>query len=145
MGDGHALRLFANPGHGNDWITVKLVGVKTNRAAVGAHIKVTVENAGSGTRSIYRTVGSGGSFGSSPLQQHIGLGPAAKILNLEVDWPTSGTKQVFQNVDKNQFLEIREFAENYTRLERKAFHLAGVTKGQAAAAGPTAPRQAKKP
>ena len=41
-GDAHAMRLFENPGHGNDWITLKLVGVKTNRAAIGARIKVTV-------------------------------------------------------------------------------------------------------
>ena len=28
-GDAHAFRLFENPGHGNDWLGVKLVGVKT--------------------------------------------------------------------------------------------------------------------
>ena len=43
--------------------SVNLVGVKTNRAAIGARIKVTVENSGAGTRSIYRTVNSGGSLG----------------------------------------------------------------------------------
>ena len=36
--------LFENPGNGNDWISLKLVGVKTNRSAIGARIKVTVEN-----------------------------------------------------------------------------------------------------
>ena len=49
-GDAHALRLFENPGHGNDWISLRLVGVKTNRAAIGARITVTVENAGARTR-----------------------------------------------------------------------------------------------
>ena len=58
-GDSHAMRLFENPGHGNDWISIKLVGVKSNRAAIGARIKATVENEGQGTRSIYRAVGSG--------------------------------------------------------------------------------------
>ena len=28
--------LFQNPGHGNHWLTVRLVGTKTNRAAIGA-------------------------------------------------------------------------------------------------------------
>ena len=28
-GDSHPLRLFENPGHGNDWISLRLVGVKT--------------------------------------------------------------------------------------------------------------------
>jgi hypothetical protein len=37
-GDAHGLRLFENPGRGNDWISLKLVGVKSNRAAIGARI-----------------------------------------------------------------------------------------------------------
>lgn len=124
-GDSHALRVFRNPGNGNDWITVKLVGVKTNRVGIGARVKVTVENKGHDTRAIYRTVGSGGSFGASPLQQHIGLGKAAKIVSLEVYWPVSKTRQVFHNVDKNQFVEIKEFADQFTKLDRKPFRLRG--------------------
>lgn len=124
-GDSHEFRLFENPGNGNDWINFKLVGVKTNRAAIGARIKVTVENEGQGTRSIYRTVGSGGSFGASPLEQHIGLGKGAKILNLEIWWPTSNTRQEFPNVPKNHFLEIKEFAKEYTKLERQTVKLGG--------------------
>jgi hypothetical protein len=123
IGDSHTLRVFKNPGHDNDWITLKLVGVKTNRVAIGARIKVTVQNQGQEVRSIYRTVGSGGSFGSSPLQQHIGLGKDAKILSIEIDWPVSKTQQIFQNVDKNQFLEIHELADNYVKLNRKTFRL----------------------
>jgi len=127
LSDSHTLRLFENPGHDNDWITVKLVGVKSNRAAIGARIRVTVENEGQATRSIWRTVGSGGSFGSSPLQQHIGLGKSAKITSLEVFWPASGTHQVFTSVEKDQFLEVKEFAENYTKLDRKPFRLKSQT------------------
>jgi tetratricopeptide (TPR) repeat protein len=122
-GDSHALRVFKNPGNGNDWITLKLIGVKTNRVAIGARIKVTVQNESGATRPIYRTVGSGGSFGSSPLQQHIGLGKSAKILSVEVDWPASKTHQVFRDVEKNQFLEIKEFADQYSKLNRKQFRL----------------------
>ena len=125
LGDSHALRVFENPGHGNDWITLKLVGVKTNRAAIGARIKVTVENKGQGTRSIYRTVGSGGSFGASPLQQHIGLGKDATISDIEVWWPTSNTRQHFAGVGKNQFLEITESAQEYAKLDRKPSRLGG--------------------
>jgi FG-GAP-like repeat/ASPIC and UnbV/Tetratricopeptide repeat len=133
-GDSHSLRLFENPGHGNDWISLKLVGVKTNRAAIGARIKVTVENKGQGTRSIYRTVGSGGSFGASPLQQHIGLGRDARILDPEIWWPTSNTRQHFSNVTKNQFLEIKEFGENYATLDRKPYRLGGAKRDGAVVA-----------
>ena len=125
-GDSHAFRLFENPGNGNDWISLKLVGVKANRAAIGARIKVTVKERGGGTRSIYRTVGSGGSFGASPLEQHIGLGKAAQIVSIEILWPGSNrTPQTFTNVGKNQFLEIKEFATEYTKLERHPVRLGG--------------------
>jgi hypothetical protein len=113
-GDKHAFRYFKNPGNTNNWISVKLVGVKTNRAAIGARIKVTAENKGRGVRSIYRTVGSGGSFGANPLEQHVGLGAEARIDEIEIWWPTSKTRQVFTNVATNQFIEIKEFAKQYT-------------------------------
>jgi hypothetical protein len=116
IGDAHSMRVFRNPGNGNDWIKLKMVGDKTARSAVGARIKITVENSGQGTRLIQRTVGSGGSFGASPLQQHIGLGKAARILEVEVWWPTSKTRQRFTNVDKNQSIEINEAAASYRRL-----------------------------
>jgi hypothetical protein len=116
-GDAHALRLFENPGHRNDWLTLKLVGVKTNRSAIGARITVTVD-APAGRRTIHRSVSSGGSFGASPLQQHIGLGANARTVEVEVWWPTSNTRQRFSNVGKNQFVEITEFAENYREVPR---------------------------
>jgi tetratricopeptide (TPR) repeat protein len=143
-GDSHTLRVFQNPGNENDWISVKLVGVKTNRVAIGARIKVTVENEGRGARSIYRTVGSGGSFGASPFEQHIGLGKSAKITSLEVFWPASKTKQVFSGVDKNQFLEIKEFADEYRKLDRKPFRLGGTRNTTATAAKPDGEESAKK-
>ena len=119
-GDRHTVRLFANTANGNDWINLKLVGVKSNRPAIGARIKVTVKNEGNPARAIYRTVGSGGSFGASPLEQHIGLGKSAKIENIEVYWPASGIRQTFTSVGKNQFWEIREDAKEVKRLERRA-------------------------
>lgn len=124
-GDAHAMRVFENPGSNNDWITLKLIGTKTNRAAIGARIKMTVVNDAQPVRSIYRTVGSGGSFGASPLQQHIGLGPNATIKSIEVWWPTSNSRQQFTNVKNDQFLEIKEFSRQYTRLERKPYRIGG--------------------
>ena len=127
-GDRHSIRLFENPGNRNDWITVRLVGVKSNRAAIGSRIKVSVENENHERRFIYRTVGSGGSFGASPLQQHIGLGKNARILSLEVWWPASNTRQTFNDIGKNQFIEIKEFEKNYTHLERRQVRLGGVNR-----------------
>jgi tetratricopeptide (TPR) repeat protein len=121
-GDMYYSALFRNPGQsGNKWITIKLKGVKTNRAAIGARIKVAVEGEDHKRRFIYRYVTSGGSFGASPLQQHIGLGRAARIETLEIWWPTSDTRQIFRDIKLNQFIEITEFAESYIKLERRSF------------------------
>jgi hypothetical protein len=123
-GDSHAFRLFENPGHGNDWISVRLVGVKANRSAIGAKIKVRVKN-GAETRSIYRTVGSGGSFGASPLEQHIGLGKSAEIVGMEIQWPGDAQPQKFGSMPKNRAIEIKQFASDYRELPRHPFRLGG--------------------
>ena len=138
--DAHALRLFKNPGSGNDWINVRLVGVKTNRAAIGARIKVTVRDQGQPERLIYRTVSSGGSFGANPMEQHIGLGKSAQILNLEIWWPTSNTRQTFSSVGTNQFTEITEFAKDYRRLTRPLVRLGGPKTNQVASGDKPATR-----
>jgi hypothetical protein len=124
-GDAHAFRLFENPGNGNDWLTLRLVGVKSNRAAVGARIRIDVVNDGGKERSVYRTIGSGGSFGASPYEGHMGLGPKAKILKVEVTWPSSGTVQTFKDVGKNQAIEIRELDATFKALPRTPVRLGG--------------------
>jgi tetratricopeptide (TPR) repeat protein len=128
--DSHAMRVFENPGHGNDWIALKLVGVKTNRAAIGARIKLTVENPGSATRTIDRWVTSGGSFGASPLEQHIGLGKSARIQDLEIWWPTSNTRQHFANVNKNHTIEITEMSPEIKSIDRPVVRLGGAKRSR---------------
>ena len=127
-GDSHAFRLFENPGNGNDWIVLRLVGVKANRSAIGARIKVTVTNEGQTTRAIYATVGSQGSFGGSPLRQHIGLGKSAEIRKIEIWWPGNSSPQAFSKVAKNQFIEIKEFATDYTKLDYRPIRLGGANR-----------------
>src|SRR5215472_484804 len=133
-GDRHAFRLFENPGNGNDWISLHLVGEKSNHSAIGARIKVTVQDGTQAPRSICRTVGSSGSFGASPLQQHVGLGKDARIQEIEIWWPTSNTRQHFKDVAKNQFLEIKEFASSYPKLERHPYRLGGKNRDTTSAA-----------
>jgi hypothetical protein len=116
-GDQYHNVLFQNPGHSNNWLTLKLVGTKSNRAAIGARIKVVTD--GEKPRTIHRHITSGSSFGGNPLQQTIGLGKAAKIKTLEVHWPTSGKTQVFQDVAANQYLEITESSTEYRKLDWK--------------------------
>ncbi len=117
-GDKYHNVLFQNPGQGNNWLTVKLVGKKTNRPAIGAHIKVVTS--AKSPLTVHRHVSSGSSFGGNPLQQTIGLAKADRVAILEIDWPTSGTKQIFHDVDINQAIEITEFATEFRKLDWKA-------------------------
>ena len=111
--DKHAMRVFQNPGNDNDWLSIRLAGVKSNRAAIGAQIKLTVENDGHGQRFIYRTAGGTSSFGGNPMEQHIGLGHGARITAVDIWWPATNTRQHFTGVAKNQRITIKEFADNY--------------------------------
>ena len=73
--------LYQNPGFGNAWLGVLLKGKQSNRAAIGARIKVQFEDAGE-MRTVYHHVNSGGSFGANrfgngwgwdkPRKSHLG-------------------------------------------------------------------------
>ncbi len=99
--------LYQNPGFGNHWITLKIEGVQSNRAAIGARIKVTIVEAGR-RRDIYRTVGTGGSFGANPLRQEIGLGKASAVEKVEVFWPVTGKTQTLTGLELDRFYKVRE-------------------------------------
>jgi hypothetical protein len=115
-GDAYTSSLYVNPGqNNNNWISLKLEGVKANRAAIGSRIKLTFTENGI-KRSVYKDVNSGGSFGSSPLQQEIGIGQAKKIDDIEIRWAGSGTVQHFSNVAPDQFLHIKEGEDKYEVL-----------------------------
>jgi hypothetical protein len=116
-GDRYHNILFQNPGQGNRWLAIKLVGQKTNRAAIGARIKVVT--AGDKPLTVHRHTSSGSSFGANSLQTTIGLAKADRIALLEIHWPTSGTTQVFRDVAADQAIEVTEFADSYRRLDWK--------------------------
>ena len=123
-GDTYASVLFENPGHPeNHWITLELEGVRTNRSAFGARICVTVKN-GKNKRRIYRTVGYGSSFGGNPLRQHIGIGNAAEVEEIEINWPVSKTTQRFSHVGINQAFHIAEGKDALVPVQYKQFTLA---------------------
>jgi hypothetical protein len=98
-------------------LTVKLVGKKSNRAAIGARIKVVT--AGEKPLTIHRHVSSGSSWGANPLQQHIGVARADRIATLEIHWPASGTTQVFRDIPANQAILVTELEDKYQPLAWK--------------------------
>ena len=79
--------LFKNPGNANHWLKLDLIGVKSNRFAVGARVKLQVRDEHGQPREIFRSVNSGGSFGASSLRLHVGVGSARSVDALEIRWP----------------------------------------------------------
>ena len=106
-GDNYFDALFANPGHTNHWLSLKLTGKTSNRSAIGTRIKVVVKSQ-ERFREIHRVVGSGGSFGSSPLRQEIGLGLANTIDRVEVWWPATGQTNILRGLEMDRFYEFTE-------------------------------------
>jgi hypothetical protein len=99
--DGPA-RLFRNGATGNNWLTLRLEGTRSNRSALGAKVRVT-----SPSGAQWQTVKSGSSYASqSQLPLTFGLG-ADKTAAVEITWP-SGAKQTLENVPANQFRDVKE-------------------------------------
>ena len=114
--------LYENPGTGNNWLVLQLVGTESNCSAIGARIHVVIEESGV-ERAIHRRITSGGSFGCNPLREFIGLGRARQINRLEVYWPTSDVTQVFETLSPNQFISITESEDTFEVLARTKFQL----------------------
>lgn len=116
--------LYENPGFDHRWIALTLVGEQANRPGIGARITVTVDGP-EGTRRIHRRAGTGGSFGSNPLRQEIGLGPATRIESVEIRWPGSGTVDRLTGLALDRAYRIREGTGLAEPLERPRIRLGG--------------------
>ena len=112
--------LFANPGHGKNWLKLRLVGTRANRPGIGARIQITLQGP-SGERVLHRTVGTGGSFGSNPLRLEVGLGDAREIRKLRILWPGSGTVQVLEHLEPNTSYRVTEENPKAERIPIRSF------------------------
>jgi len=87
----------------NHWLSLLLVGHKSNRDGIGAEVKVTTSK---GTQ--LATVTTAGSYlSSSDKRVHFGLGTDAVAQAVEIRWP-SGIVQTLKNVQGDQILQVDE-------------------------------------
>ena len=68
----------------NHWLELKLEGTKSNRDAIGARIRISV--AGHAQYDHVSTASGYASSSAGPL--HFGLGPANKVDEIEIRWPS---------------------------------------------------------
>jgi enediyne biosynthesis protein E4 len=85
------------------WLKVALNGTVSNRNGLGATVRV---RAGGQVYTKYND-GKSGYLSQSVLPLYFGLGDAAKIDRVEVDWP-SGRQQVFTELQANETLRVTE-------------------------------------
>jgi enediyne biosynthesis protein E4 len=87
----------------NHWLTLKLVGHKSNRDAIGAEVKLVASKGAQ-----YATVSTASSYlSASDKRVHFGLGSDAVAQQIEIRWP-SGIVQKLEQVHGDQILQVDE-------------------------------------
>ncbi|MCH2119267.1 MAG: CRTAC1 family protein [Pirellulales bacterium] len=82
-------RLFENRSNSGAWIKLRLVGRKSNRAAIGAQARVTI-----GDRTLTRQVAGGtGETHQNELSLHFGLGQEPGPVSVNILWPGGSTQK----------------------------------------------------
>jgi hypothetical protein len=86
----------------NNWLKVKLVGVKSNRTAIGGRVTMRY----GGKIQAQEVLSQASFYSANDLRLHFGLGPVAKV-DFDVRWP-NGTIERISGVNANQLVTVRE-------------------------------------
>ena len=97
--------MLENTTQANHFLNLKLVGVRSNRDALGAKIHVKAVIGGESVTQT-REVNNSTWLSQSSLEQVFGLGDAAAAAVM-IEWP-SGIWQMMENVNADQFLTVTE-------------------------------------
>ena len=101
--DGPLFVLLNKTKTANHWLTLELVGHKSNRDAIGAEVKLVTAKGAQ-----FATVTTASSYlSSSDKRVHFGLGPETEARSIEIRWP-SGIVQKIGRAKGDQILRIDE-------------------------------------
>jgi len=105
VGSGSGLRLFRNDTeNGNNWLKVKVVGTKANRAGIGCRVTVIERNK---RRQMREVEGGKGTMSQNSLIQHFGLGKDARPVTVQVRF-APGRVTTLKNVKPDQLITVIE-------------------------------------
>ncbi len=99
--------VFINGDNGNNWLKIKLIGVNSNQAAIGAQIRVKAAINGQSVTQLREISAQSGYCGQNSLTAHFGFGAATQIDSIEIRWP-SGLQQLLGNTAVNQTITVVE-------------------------------------
>src|SRR2546425_42084 len=96
--------LLLNTNHdGFHRVLFKLVGTKSNRAAIGARVTIRA----GGMQQLGEVRGGASYLSQNDLRLHFGLGSAAKMESVEIRWP-SGSVEKLENVAADSIYTVAE-------------------------------------
>jgi enediyne biosynthesis protein E4 len=110
--NGDSPLLLRNGRSANHFLNFKLIGVKSNRDAMGARVRITID----GNSQIREIAGGGSYLSQSDLRVSFGMGSATSVDMVEIKWP-SGQVQNFRNVAADNFYVVKE-GDSGLRLQR---------------------------
>lgn len=99
--------LYRNSGNPHAWLTLKLIGTRSNRAAIGAKVRLKATIKGQSFWQRRDITSTSGPSAGSDLRAHFGLGDATQAEILRVEWP-SGQVTELSNVPTRQILTLTE-------------------------------------
>jgi hypothetical protein len=85
------------------WVTLKLVGTRSNRSAIGARVRLF----GPGGMQVQEVRGGGSYYSQNDLRVHFGLGRSAVIERVEIRWP-NGLEEQWKNLEVDRISTITE-------------------------------------
>lgn len=95
--------LWINSASGFNFLAVNLIGVESNRNAIGAKVEIFGEFG-----QQIRELRSGESYGiNHSATAHFGLGEFETVASLVISWP-SGAVDTYENLEANQFITVIE-------------------------------------
>ncbi len=99
--------LYRNDGGTNHWLMLRLVGVASNRSAIGAKVRILATIGGETFWQLREVSGGDGYCSQNDLRVHFGLGDATTVESVRIEWP-SGITQFLRDVAVNQLLTLEE-------------------------------------
>ena len=93
--------LYVNKGSAGGWVTIKTVGVRSNRFGVGTRVRVVATVRGKTVSQMQQVSGQMGYGSQSDLRLHFGIGDAKRVDSIELFWPSG-------RIDRYSNLPVRK-------------------------------------
>ena len=96
----------------NNWIKIRLEGIKSNRDAYGSAVSIISNK----IKQKQFLISGEGYFSSHAKELYFGIGKSNIIENIEIKWP-NGLIQEFKDISPNQTIHFTEGEESYSHTK----------------------------